>query len=210
MVGVPPRPGRPRGFDRDAALVAATNVFWERGYAQSSMIDLTQAMGISTSSLYAAFGDKRRLFEEAVLTYTRQYALLHITAVTEEPTARHAAERVLRDSADLFTDADRPTGCLTVSAAMTGGDDTIDVRRTLADMQAANTGVLREKIAADVASGELPADTDPDELADYIQLLWQGLSNLSNTGSDREALQRLITVALRSWPHQNPSSTSPT
>ncbi|MFC7740644.1 TetR/AcrR family transcriptional regulator [Nocardiopsis composta] len=63
--------GRPRAFDRDAALAAAVRLFWERGYEAVSLSDLTAAMGIRTGSLYAAFGDKKKLFTEAVQAYRR-------------------------------------------------------------------------------------------------------------------------------------------
>ena len=156
------------------------------------------AMGISPSSLYAAFGDKKSLFSEAVLSYARRYAAIYAEAATA-PTARETAERVLRASADEFTDETRPMGCLTVSAAMTGGADTIDVRETLRALQSANAAILRDKIRDDVAAGRLPADTDPGLLTDWVQTVWEGLSNQSNNGVRRERLHRIITQALRAW-----------
>ena len=65
---VKPR-GRPLSFDRAAALEQATHVFWERGYEAASIADLTAAMGITTPSLYTAFGDKEKLFLEAIERY---------------------------------------------------------------------------------------------------------------------------------------------
>ena len=61
--------GRPRSFDRDAALQAAMRVFWREGYQGASIADLTGAMGIAPPSLYAAFGDKRALYLEALALY---------------------------------------------------------------------------------------------------------------------------------------------
>jgi AcrR family transcriptional regulator len=60
--------GRPISFDKDA-LEAAMLVFWGRGYEGTSMADVTQAMGLNPSSIYAAFGDKRALFQLAVKRY---------------------------------------------------------------------------------------------------------------------------------------------
>ncbi|MFD7923412.1 TetR/AcrR family transcriptional regulator [Streptomyces sp. NPDC059740] len=191
--------GRPRAFDREQALVAATNLFWTRGYEGSSLADLTEAMGISSSSLYAAFGDKKTLFREAVLGYTHRYTVLHQEAMTE-PSAREAVERLLRTSVAEFTDADRPTGCLTVSAAMVGGSDTIDVRETLRSLQEEHARMLRERVEADTSRGLLPADTDAAAVADWVQVLWQGLSNQANNGVSRERLQAVVTAALAAWP----------
>ena len=61
--------GRPRGFDENAALEAAMRVFWEKSYEGATLSDLTSAMGINRSSMYAAFGDKASLFQRAVERY---------------------------------------------------------------------------------------------------------------------------------------------
>ena len=179
--------------------MAATNLFWTRGYDGTSLADLTEAMAISPSSLYAAFGDKKALFAEAVVGYAQRYTAIYIAAVAE-PTARAAVERLLRASVDEFTDPERPMGCLTVSAAMSGGADTIDVRETLREQQASLAGILRERIDDDVASGRLPADTDSALLAEWVQTIWQGLSNQSNNGVPRPRLHEIVTRSLCAWP----------
>src|SRR5258708_15748896 len=61
--------GRPRGFDEEAALEAAMRVFWAKSYEGATMSDLTKAMGINRSSMYAAFGDKETLFRRAIVRY---------------------------------------------------------------------------------------------------------------------------------------------
>src|SRR6185369_14964182 len=62
--------GRPRAFDREAALAAAMEVFWAKGFESTTISDLTQAMGINPPSLYSAFGDKEKLFLEAMERYS--------------------------------------------------------------------------------------------------------------------------------------------
>src|SRR5436309_14908630 len=98
--GKPVKPrGRPREFDREAALEQAIDVFWRHGYEATSISDLTSAMGINPPSLYAAFGDKETLFMEAVERY-QQARLAEVTrAFDAERTARGAVERLLKEAA---------------------------------------------------------------------------------------------------------------
>lgn len=110
--------GRPRTFDRAAALAVATRLFWERGYAATSVGEPTEAMGIRPGSLYAAFGDKKSLFEEAVHSCgSSPVGALMGVALEEEPTAHAAFARILREAAAIYPDPAHPAGCLTICAA---------------------------------------------------------------------------------------------
>ncbi|MET0272778.1 MAG: helix-turn-helix domain-containing protein, partial [Phenylobacterium sp.] len=82
--------GRPREFCVDQALAAALRVFWTKGYEGASMTDLTEAMGVTRPSLYAAFGNKEALFKKALDLYEHD-KLAYIGAALEAPTARGVA-----------------------------------------------------------------------------------------------------------------------
>ncbi len=58
--------GRPRSFDENQAIDAAMRVFWKKSYDGTTMTDLTNATGLSRSSIHAAFGSKQGLFLKAV------------------------------------------------------------------------------------------------------------------------------------------------
>src|SRR5689334_20346799 len=90
--------GRPRSFDREAALGKAMDVFWAKGYEGTSISDLTNAMGINPPSLYAAFGDKEHLFLEAIERYQRARGAS--CPYCDEPTARAAIEKLLNYMAE--------------------------------------------------------------------------------------------------------------
>jgi len=81
------RRGRPRAFDREAALDSALRLFWTRGFEGTSITDLTEALDINPPSLYAAFGSKDELFREALGLYGRAYGLPIEQALAEEKTA---------------------------------------------------------------------------------------------------------------------------
>src|SRR5690349_9540518 len=106
--------GRPRAFDKDKALDMALAVFWERGYAGTSIADLTQALGINPPSLYAAFGNKEALFHQVLDRYQSRRDELMAEAFSV-PSAREAMLRLLLGAADLLTDKQNPGGCLLVS-----------------------------------------------------------------------------------------------
>ena len=78
--------GRPGSFDREQALDRAMEVFWEKGFEAASLSDLTKAMDINPPSLYAAFGDKEKLFLEAVERYQQQRRRSVTKVFDEAPT----------------------------------------------------------------------------------------------------------------------------
>lgn len=98
--------GRPRGFDADEALEQAMLVFWKQGYEGASLTDLTNAMGITRKSMYAAFGNKEELFRKALARYTEGPAS-YASRAMEKPTAREVATAFLTGSVGATT---RP-GC---------------------------------------------------------------------------------------------------
>src|SRR4051794_31708079 len=69
-VGVKRR-GRPRAYDRTAALRSATSTFWQSGYSGTSLDSVAAATGMNAPSLYAAFGNKRAIYLEALAEYWR-------------------------------------------------------------------------------------------------------------------------------------------
>ncbi|MET9322485.1 TetR/AcrR family transcriptional regulator [Streptomyces sp. NPDC003038] len=190
--------GRPRSFDRDAALDKAMLAFWERGYEATSISDLTASLGISAPSLYAAFGDKRTLFDEVVVVYGSRYGDFASVALAEEPTARAAMERILREAAEVYTDPAHPPGCMVISAAVNTTSE--EVAEALRERRNANLALLESRIRADVATGVLPADTDARALARYTGAVLQGMSQQSRDGATREELEAVAELAALAWP----------
>ncbi|WP_030179090.1 TetR/AcrR family transcriptional regulator [Streptomyces sp. NRRL S-813] len=192
------RRGRPRSFDRATALEKALLAFWEHGYEATSVSDLTRVMGIGAPSLYAAFGDKQALFAEVVREYGERYGAFGDRALAEEPTARAAVERTLREAAVEYTDPGHPHGCLVIHAAT--NCTTPEVEQLLRERRNANIAAFESRIRADVAAGELPPDTEAGALARYVGALIQGMSQQARDGASREELEALAEIAMAIWP----------
>lgn len=191
------RRGRPRAFDRDRAVLAAARLFWESGYAGTSTRALTDAIGISTSSLYAAFGSKAALFEVAVRTYAERYREIYREAVAEREVLT-VLDHVLTRSVHEFTQpTDDHPGCLISSAVFADSGEALDVRSYIADLHRDNEQMLRARIEQAVDEGQLPADTSAGALTGLVQALWHGLSVRSTLGASRDELLAAANLALR-------------
>ncbi|MFG3103421.1 TetR/AcrR family transcriptional regulator [Streptomyces sp. NPDC048182] len=190
--------GRPRSFDRETALEKALLAFWEHGYEATSVADLTRAMDIGAPSLYAAFGDKRSLFEEVVQVYGARYGAFGQRALEEEPTAFAAVRRMLREAAAEYTVPGRPPGCLVIHAG--ANCSTPEVEDGLRQRRNANIAAIRDRIAAGVAAGELPPGTDASALARHTGAVIQGVSQQARDGASRTELEALVEIALAVWP----------
>ncbi|MFJ9864697.1 TetR/AcrR family transcriptional regulator [Streptomyces sp. NPDC101165] len=190
--------GRPRSFDRATALEKALMAFWEHGYEATSVSDLTRIMGIGAPSLYAAFGDKRSLFEEVVRVYADTHGAFGDRALAEEPTARAAVERTLHEAAAEYTDPAHPYGCLVVHAATNCTSP--EVEQLLRERRNAGIAALESRIRADVAKGRLPAGTDAATLARHTGAMIQGMSQQARDGASRAELAPLAEIAMAIWP----------
>lgn len=193
--------GRPREFDREAALAEARRLFWERGYEATSVGDLTEAMGIRPASLYAAFGDKMSLFKEVVRDYQRTPAGAFMgTALREEPSAYRAFARILHEAARIYPDASHPPGCLVISAATNVTVKDAEAAAFLRERRAANLAAFEERLRAAQRDGELPPDADPRALAGYFAAVIQGMSQRARDGAGTAELTAIADLALAAWP----------
>jgi AcrR family transcriptional regulator len=192
--------GRPRGFDRDYVLDRAMYLFWERGYETTSVSELTEAMGITPPTLYSFFGDKKRLFLEAVDRYQSGPGCFGEKALTEEPTAERSMRRLLLDAVASFSNPKGPKGCIVVLGATNCAVESSDIFEALADRRRAAEAAVRKRIAAGRAAGELAEDADVDALAGLITATLYGLAIKARDGASRATLRKIVEQTMRAWP----------
>lgn len=191
--------GRPREFCVDIALSKALEVFWSKGYENASLNDLTEAMGITRPSLYAAFGNKESLFRKALDLYERE-KMCYIAQALEQPTARKVAETLLRGSLENLTGDDVPHGCLRVISSVTCGDQAQSIREEIAARGKLAKQALVERMERAKVDGDLPAGIDVEGLTSFMAAVSQGMSLQAGMGATREELEKLVDTAMQLWP----------
>lgn len=191
--------GRPREFCTDTALAAALRVFWSKGYEGASMADLTEAMGITKPSLYAAFGNKEALFAKALDLYEAE-KLAYTRTALDQPTARAVAEAILRGALASMTGQNEPHGCLGVISTMACGTEAAPIKAAVMARRASSQAALVARFARAQAEGDLPAHVDPQALTGYLFAIVQGLAVQAGSGASAEELGRIVETGLMVWP----------
>jgi len=192
--------GRPRGFDRGAALEAAMFLFWRKGFAATSMNDLCDAMGVRSPSLYAAFGSKEALYLEAVEHYVRTQGPPVWDKLAEGATACAGIENLLMAGTEsLPKSRATPAGCMAVLAAV-GDEWPAAITRVVKKVRLEMLGMLRSRLETAVAKGELPASTDIDGLSRFYLSVFQGMAIQARDGASQAELKAVAAAAMAGWP----------
>lgn len=195
--------GRPRAFDTEDALERAMQTFWAQGYEGASLTDLTTAMGISRTSMYAAFGNKEELFRRVLQRYTDGPASYALRAVAE-PTARLVATAWLHGSVTATKGDVGPVGCLGVQGALAAGASGREAHDVLVEWRQQGIDLLRSRFARAVDEGDLPAGADPAMLARYVMTVANGIAVQAATGVGPDELGQVADAALANWPPSVP------
>lgn len=195
-----PARGRPRAFDRTAALEQATFLFWTKGFEATSIADLTQAMGIGAPSLYAAFQSKEALYAEALRHYVETNEGYVWSGFHSAASARDAVRSFLMDSARALTGcvADMPRGCM-VTLSSVGSEGHMELGEVVRAARAVTLERLLTRLDQAVAEGEIPASTDLHALARFVQTVQNGMSILARDGAGHTELEAVADVAMAGW-----------
>ncbi|MEU9791979.1 TetR/AcrR family transcriptional regulator [Streptomyces sparsogenes] len=196
-----PPAGRPRAFDMDAVLEAAMLLFWEQGYDATSLAQLRAATGLSSASLYGAFGSKEGLFKQVVEHYMKGPGGALDVIEDETVGPREAMAGLLHGSIDMQADASHPSGCLiALSGTMRApGEEHERVCAAVAARREADRVRIRACVERGVAAGELDAGTDVDAVTTMIHSFLLGLSTQLRDGVAAETLHAAVDVLLLNW-----------
>lgn len=186
---------RPREFDEAAALDAATDCFWRDGFEATSVRDLAQRMGITGTSLYNAFGDKRALFEQALRHYAER-SRARIERLESTLTPKQAIRAFVGEIVDSSLDDRDRRGCFLINSALeiAPHDPTLarEIAARLGDIEA----FFRRCIVAAQTDGTAPPDRKPRDLARLLLGVILGIRVLARTNPGRALLEGMARPAL--------------
>jgi TetR/AcrR family transcriptional repressor of nem operon len=188
---------RTRQFDERQALVSAMLVFWEKGYEGTSIHDLEQAMGLTRTSIYNAFGCKQQLFNRILTCYKESVMAELIMQMDSAPTIREGISRLLNGALDNHFDEDNPGGCLVVKSVIESNQHDIvsqgSPMQTLQDMKT----LLQQRLSRGKKTGELPADLNVSSTAMTIATTMAGITVMGKAHFSRPMLKKTINQVLQ-------------
>lgn len=191
------RLGRPREFDSDAVLDKAITRFSEFGYHGTSISDLNKVLGLTSGSIYKAWGDKRGLFLAALDRYVELRAKAMRECIASADTGRGKIAAVLAHYARMSSEAAGRTGCLVIETAVELSVADAEIATRIAAQQQQREAQLRRLIEEAQRDGSVRSDLDAALTARLLLTIQQGMRVLGKTGALGQDMQPLVPEAMR-------------
>ncbi len=197
--------GRKRTFKKSDALDKAMRVFWQNGYSGTSLTDLTTKLGINKPSLYAAFGNKEKLFQASLEHYITEYAgpkSKSLSDAADVPVVKESLRAYLYNIIDLQTDSNSPGGCFFVKSHCESGGVGFpeEMSSLLTQMQVINEEMLNNFFETKLAEDQFSETAKIKDLTGYFMGVMYGLAVHARTGKTKEELQEIADFSLSMLP----------
>jgi TetR/AcrR family transcriptional regulator, transcriptional repressor for nem operon len=187
---------RPREFDEAEVIDAAMDCFWVKGYGATSVRDLAVRMGITGTSLYNAFGDKRSLFREALQRYAEHSTRARIARLESTLSPKEAIRAFLAEIVERSLDDRDRRGCLLVNSALEiaphDSELGAEVARRLGEIEA----FFRRSVSAAQADGSVSPEHDAKDMARLLLGVTLGIRVLARSQPSRALLEGVARPAL--------------
>ena len=194
---VPVGPGRPREFDTDAALNKAITRFSEYGYHGTSISDLNACLGLTSGSIYKAWGDKRGLFLAALDRYMTQRSEAIAACLASERSGKKKIETLLTQYALLSSEGTGRTGCLVIESAVELSLADNEISDLIAAQQTRQEEQLLRLIEEGQMDGSIRTKVNAANMAKLLLALQQGMRILGKTGSETSTMVGMVAELMR-------------
>ena len=193
--------GRPKVFDREAALDKAMALFWKHGYEATSMAHLVEATGAKAPTLYAEFTNKEGMFKAVLDRYIARVTQQREACLyCEDRTLEQTLEDYLSLLAEMFTDKETPSGCFMICTSAVLAVSSEDISAMIKMRQSMQEATLVHFLEQRKQKGEIPATTSVRNLAKYLCCIIQGMSISAIENASYEELMQIVKTTLRLLP----------
>ncbi len=193
--------GRPKVFDREAALDKALTLFWTHGYEGTSLADLVAATGANAPTLYAEFVNKEGLFRAAMERYVEKFSAWREAELGyDQLRVDRDIEAYFRATAAFFTERDSPGGCFFICTSTALSAASAEIATMLQQQHQSQEHVLKDFLLARQQRGELSASVNIPALSRYLSCMLQGMSVRAREGVERDDLESIIDTLMAMWP----------
>ena len=187
---------RPREFDETAALEAAMECFWRRGYEATSLRDLTASMGLTAPSLYNAFGDKQALFARALERYLDRTTRDRLHRLEESLAPAEALHRFFAEIIEHSIKDRQRKGCFLVNSALEVAPHHAECRAVIAEQFGEIESFFKRCILAAQADETVSLDVDASDVARLLLGVLLGIRVLARTQPNQNVLEGVVRPAL--------------
>jgi len=185
---------RLREFDEEKALDAAMQLFWEKGYAATSLSDLTAKMEIQKPSLYSAFGDKEGLFEAALRRYTNLHAANIRTKLQNEQSVKEAIRTFFENIVEEEYKKEFSKGCFCINTMVELAPHNEKFEVLTREHQMYLAVIFQELITKGIRSGELQSDLNAKAVAQTLVTSLIGLTVLMKSRPERSVIDNSVSI----------------
>ena len=189
--------GRPREFDIDRALEAATQQFWAVGYEATSLQDLLKSMGLSKSSLYQTFGNKHELFIRCLDHYQQSMVdKLNVQLDSSDSVKQFIANFLEGVIAEAKNSSGRK-GCLLVNTANELSQRDTDIAKAVTDGTGNVAKLFQQAIELGKQKKEISVDTSTEHLVSYLMTAISGLRTMIKAGAETSTLKPVTDLIIK-------------
>jgi len=188
---------RPREFDPNEVLQTAIQLFWEKGYFDSSVDEVVRQSGVAKYGIYGTFGSKRELFKKALKQYASDRHRDIQRPIRKPDASLPEIRQFFKGTVKLITQKGAPHGCLMVNTGLELGMRDIEIRDFVSDFFQETKKVMERCLANAVELGQLEVSSNISKLATYLITEFRTVLMLAGSGCSRREIQAHLDIALK-------------
>ncbi|MDG2089964.1 MAG: TetR/AcrR family transcriptional regulator [Gammaproteobacteria bacterium] len=188
--------GRPKQYDTEAALKAAGAVFWAKGFSGTSLDDLSNAMGMNRPSIYRAFGDKEKIYRQALNQFGAIMDEAFNQSLIKEKDIRKGLKKFYFKAIEVYSSEETALGCMVWSTAPAATLIHPEVQSDLLSAIKHVDAMVLKRVELALDQGQISKNVDSKSLSKLIQALLHSISIRVRAGESTATLKRFIEEAI--------------